>query len=126
MPTYQVTRKSDSESVYLYSADAPIEWTGMEFATHDHIERVEITTEGDIVGSVVHVYSQVEWLRKFTQAERIAIRTAAAGNAMLDDYIKLMDATSEIHTDDPDVIAGLQTLEAVGLLATGRAAEILA
>ncbi len=98
----------------------------MEFATHDHVAQVEITPEGDIVGVVVHVYSQVEWLRKFTQAERIAIRTAAAGNVMLDDYIKLMDATSEIHTDDPDVIAGLQTLEAVGLLATGRAAEILA
>jgi hypothetical protein len=126
MHTYQVTRKSDSEPVYRYQADAPIEWAGMEFATHDHVAQVEITPEGDIVGVVVHVYSQVEWLRKFTQAERIAIRTAAAGNVMLDDYIKLMDATSEIHTDDPDVIAGLQTLEAVGLLATGRAAEILA
>ena len=71
------------------------------------------------------IYSQVEWLRRFTANERIAIRAAAAANPLLDDYIKLMDATQEIHVDDPDTISGVQTLEAVGLLAVGRADEIL-
>lgn len=36
MTTYIVTRKVDQEVVYRYGADAPIEWGGMEFATHDH------------------------------------------------------------------------------------------
>jgi hypothetical protein len=127
MTTYSVIRKSDGVHVYSYNADTPIEWSGMEFATHDHVAQPEITPEGDIVGVVVgRVYSQVEWLRRFTTAERIAIRQAASANPVLDDYIRLMDATMEIHTDDPDTIAGVQTLEAVGLLAEGRAAEILA
>lgn len=37
MNEYIVTRKSDGAVVCpSYSADAPIEWNGMEFATHDH------------------------------------------------------------------------------------------
>jgi hypothetical protein len=36
MTTYVVTRKSDGEEVYRYDADAPIEWSGWEFATHEH------------------------------------------------------------------------------------------
>lgn len=41
MTTYIVTRKADGAEVYRYSADAPIEWTGMGFADHDHTEYVE-------------------------------------------------------------------------------------
>lgn len=41
MPMYRVIRKSDQEQVYTYSADAPVEWVGFEFATHDHVEVVE-------------------------------------------------------------------------------------
>ena len=37
MSTYAVIRKSDQHQVYGYQADAPIEWTGMEFETHDHV-----------------------------------------------------------------------------------------
>lgn len=37
MATYAVIRKSDGEQVYAYSAEAPIEWAGYEFATHDHV-----------------------------------------------------------------------------------------
>ena len=71
------------------------------------------------------IYSQVAWLKQFTQEERIAIWGAAAGNAVLDDFVRMMNASPEIYTDDPDTIAGVQTLEAVGLLAVGRADEIL-
>lgn len=33
---YVVTRKADGAEVYRYSADAPIEWAGFEFALFDH------------------------------------------------------------------------------------------
>jgi hypothetical protein len=36
MSEYVVTRKTDGGEVYRYQADAPVEWNGMEFATHDH------------------------------------------------------------------------------------------
>lgn len=42
MNTYEITSKSDDAVpravVYRYSAAAPIEWQGMEFATHDHTD----------------------------------------------------------------------------------------
>ena len=45
MPEYIVTRKTDGAEIYRYNADAPIEWSGMEFADHDHIESTPIVTE---------------------------------------------------------------------------------
>ena len=53
MSTYIVTRKSDGVEVYRYHADAPIEWGGMEFATHDHTAVNE--------GSVVVPIMPEEW-----------------------------------------------------------------
>jgi len=44
MPIFAVIRKSDQVEVYRYSADAPIEWVGFEFASHDHIEVFEAPT----------------------------------------------------------------------------------
>lgn len=74
--------------------------------------------------------SGVQYLRRFTQAERIAIRAAASQSPELDGYLKLLDITiaqgGAIDLNDPDTIAAVGLLEAVGLLAAGRAAEVLA
>ena len=45
MLEYIVTRKTDGAEIYRYSADAPIEWSGMEFADHDHTEVAPVVTE---------------------------------------------------------------------------------
>lgn len=47
MPEYIVTRKTDGAEIYRYNADAPIEWSGMEFADHDHIEAAPVVTESN-------------------------------------------------------------------------------
>ena len=70
--------------------------------------------------------SKIEYLRRFTQDERVGIRLAAASNHIVNDYVELLNATTTLHLDDPDVIAGVNQLEQAGLLAAGRAAEILA
>lgn len=74
--------------------------------------------------------SGVQYLRRFTQVERIAIRAASTQSPALEDYLKLLDITiaqgGVIDLNDPDTIAAINMLEAVGLLATGRAAEVLA
>lgn len=74
--------------------------------------------------------SGVQYLRRFTQAERITIRAAASQSPELDDYLKLLDITiaqgGVINLNDPDTIAAVGLLEAVGLIAPGRAAEVLA
>lgn len=74
--------------------------------------------------------SGIKYLRRFTQAERIAIRGAALQSPELDDYLRLLDATIAqggiIDLNDQDVIAAVGLLEQAGLIAAGRGAEILA
>mgnify|MGYP000937165325 CR=1 FL=1 len=126
MPIYNVIRKSDGQQVYEYNSDAPIEWSGMEFATHDHIEHVEINEDGSIEGTVTgRVMTKLEYLRRFTQDERVAIRAAAKSNAVLEDYMALLELAQDVDTTDADTVAAVNMLEQVGLIAAGRAQEIL-
>lgn len=73
--------------------------------------------------------SGVSYLRRFTQAERIAIRAAAQQSAELDDYLKLLDATiaqgGVVNLLDDDTVAAVNLLEQYGLIGVGRAAKIL-
>lgn len=75
---------------------------------------------------VENVISKVQYLKRFTQAERIAIREAAKTSAVVNDYVQLLDAASDVDLADPDTVAGVQQLESAGLLAAGRAVEVLA
>lgn len=124
MPTYIVTRKSDGAEVYRYSHTDPVSWQGMEFATHDHTPVADPVPE-PAPAPVGVTLTKLEYLRRFTQAERIAIRAAAAQSPQLADYMQLLELATEVRTDDPDTIAAVQMLEAAGLIATGRAQEIL-
>ncbi|MCU7848438.1 MAG: hypothetical protein KZQ89_10625 [Candidatus Thiodiazotropha sp. (ex Lucinoma kastoroae)] len=71
------------------------------------------------------VWSVLEFKRKFTQSERMHIRMAREASAMIDDLFDLVDSAQVIMSDDAGLMAGLQYMESEGLLATGRAAEIL-
>jgi len=68
---------------------------------------------------------KVDFLRLFTQAERIAIRQAAKVNPVVEDYQAMLDAATIIRLSDPDIQEGIPELEDAGLLAPGRAAQIL-
>lgn len=125
MSEYIVTRKSDGEEVYRYNSDAPIEWNGMGFSDHDHVAAPAINPDGSIEAKPVHIWSVVEYKRRFSQEERIAIRNAAGSSRELDDYLDLLKDAQDVRSDDPDVIRALTTLEAAGLIAPGRAQEIL-
>lgn len=48
MPTYRVLRKADNETVYAYTADAPVEFPNLPFAEYQHIEEVNINPDGSI------------------------------------------------------------------------------
>jgi len=124
MPIYSVIDKATQAVKYEYTADAPIEWTGMEFATHDH---VPIVTDNPVtdVPVIAMTWTKLEYLRRFTQDERIAIRTAAKTVPQLEDYLALLELASEVRSDDPDIASALTMLEQSGLLAAGRAQEIL-
>jgi len=125
MSIYIVTAKATGAEIYRYSADAPIEWSGMQFADFDHTLEVEAPGTVTDVPVVAMTWTKLEYLRRFTQDERIAIRTAAKQVPALEDYVALLELASEVRSDDPDIIAALQMLEGAGLIAAGRASEIL-
>ena len=124
MFNYAVQNRATGEIVTAYTADAPSHADIYPFDTYNHIPQPEV------VVPVVREVSGISYLRRFTQAERIAIRGAASQSAVLDDYLKLLDATISqggmVNLDDEDTVAAVQMLEYVGLIATGRAVEILA
>ena len=126
MAEYIVTRKADGVEVYRYQSDSPVEWHGMEFATHDHTPAPVINPDGSIEGAIVgRTLTKLEYLRRFTVDERVAIRAAAEQNAVLADYLQLMELAQDINTGDADTIAAVTLLEQAGLIAAGRAQEIL-
>lgn len=127
MPLYLVTSKADGGEVYRYTSDAPVEWVGMEFATHDHTELVEPAAETPVttVYGGLRQLSPLEFLRLFTPQERITIRQAAKVSPAVEDYLDLLDKAADVHLDNADVSSGLAMLEAAGLIGAGRAQEIL-
>lgn len=126
MTTYIVIEIDTGIEVYRYQAEFPCEWSGMEFSTHHHIEAPAINADGSIEGVVMgRVMTKLDFLRRFSAEERIAIRTVAKTNPVLEDYMAMIDLAQDIDTADTDTKTGVQMLESVGLIAAGRAQEIL-
>lgn len=69
--------------------------------------------------------TRAAFLLRFTGPERVAIKAARATDPMIDDLWEILDALSEVHLDHPEMVRGLSYLTQQGLLAQGRAAEIL-
>lgn len=70
--------------------------------------------------------TKLEFLNRFTADERIAIRAAAQSNAAIADYLAMLEAAQNVSLTDPRTISGAQALETASLIASGRAAQILA
>lgn len=124
---YIVTRKSDGVEVYRYNADAPIEITGMEFATHNHtpnVDQVVVSKQGSRrrskLGFIALIGDHFE-----------SILMAAKANVEVEMFVRMLDwATPDpdgtsVDLDDPRVVSALTRLEAAQLLPAGKAQEIL-
>ena len=122
MAEYIVTRKSDGAEVLRYSAAQAQEVNGFDLVNYDH---TAWNPEAPPAAPTSRTMTKLEYLRRFTTAERVAIRAAAASNPVLDDYLKLMELAQEIDTGDADTIAAVTMLEQAGLIAAGRANEVL-
>lgn len=73
--------------------------------------------------------SRLAFLSRFTDAEAIDIDLASIGAtreaAAVRRYLSKVNAAQHIDLQDADTRGGVQALEAVGLIAAGRAAEVL-
>jgi hypothetical protein len=83
------------------------------------------------------VLTQTAFRARFTQAEKVAIDLASIDNpagtadertraAQIRVYLADVAAASNVDLADPVVIDGVMVLEADGLIARGRASQILA
>lgn len=71
-----------------------------------------------------HTVEPLAFLKRFTQAERIAIK--ASSDVQVQDFLLLITAAKDyIDLDDTNVTNGLAYLVALGLLTEARKAEIL-
>lgn len=134
MTTYTVIRKADQVEIYRYSHTEPVEWIGMEFATHDHVEVVEAPPPPP--PPPTRYITKLAFRNRFTQAEKVAIEIAALDVPTASLQARSLAAALRASQQDlgvaqyidlsrVDARAGVQQLEAVGLLAAGRAAVIL-
>ena len=123
MTTYVVTLKSTGAEVYRYNSDAPVEWAGMEFATHDHAAQIEVVEP--VATPTVEWPNAMAFLLMFTPVERITAREARKTDLVLNDFFCLLELAPTVRNDDPNVQAGLGYMAQQGYLAAARAGEIL-
>lgn len=144
MPTYIVTRKADGAEVLRYQSGAPIEWDGVPFATHDHTEHADPgVLPAPYTGS--WRITRLAFRNRFTTTEKATMEIAGIDNpaapmlqrqqaavlrAYMADvaastYVADVAASTYVDLQRPDTRAGVQQLEALGLIAPGRAAKVL-
>lgn len=71
------------------------------------------------------ILSPYRFKRRFTQSERVAIRTAAATSPAIYDYMDMLDTAPSVNLTDELTQDGINSMEMMGLLTAGRAAQIL-
>lgn len=70
--------------------------------------------------------TKLRFMKRFTAAEYAAIKAAAVANGEVDFFWQKFLMAQDIVIGDAELVAGLNALEQFGILAPGRAAEILA
>lgn len=74
------------------------------------------------------VLTRLQFMRRFSDAERAAIRAARDSGRSQDllDFWELLQLASQINVNDPDIQSGVVMLEQAGLIGTGRIKQITA
>lgn len=69
--------------------------------------------------------TKLEYMNRFTDTELAGIYTAAKSAIQVEVWLEKFKLATDISLTDQRTVEGLQALEAAGLLAVGRASEIL-
>lgn len=134
MPLYLVTRQSDAAEVWRYVA-AQVVPGDYPLTSFDHVEVPdEPPVDPEYAGS--WLITRLAFRSRFTSTEKVTIEMAAlddpaapAGSrqlaASLRAYLADIQAAQFVDLARPDTRAGVQALEAYGLIGAGRATLIL-
>ena len=130
MSTWQVTERATGKVVYAYTADAPVEWPGMEYATHNHNKVIEV------VEAPKRRLTKLELIGRMGEAVFVAIIGMAQQSVEMAAWVEMVRMTTpepdgtSIDLDDPRTVAGLNAIEPVlvaqGIVSAGWAAGVVA
>ena len=84
-----------------------------------------VLQEDDALPEIKQPISVLDFRNRFTQAEKIAIYTAAKSVVAIQVWIDDLASAKDVNVTHDQTIAGINALESAGLIAKGRAAEIL-
>lgn len=109
MTIYSVQHRLTGTIVHAYTADGPDHTGTYPFDTYNHIPVPPPAPEPRTITGIA-------FLRRFTLAQRIAIRALAATDPIVQDFMALLDAAiaagGDVYLDDPDTAAGVAYLVA--------------
>ena len=130
MSTWQVTERATGTVVYAYTADEPVEWPGMEYATHNHNKVIEV------VEAPKRRLTKLELIGRMGEAVFVSIIGMAQQSVEIAAWVEMVRMTTpdpdgtSIDLDDPRTLAGLNALEPVliaqGIVSEGWAAGVVA
>lgn len=136
MPTYRVLRKSDHKTIYAYAADTVVEFAEYPLSEFDHVAEAEVRADGSISVDAEWRITKLAFRQRFTAQEKAALEIAALDDPSAPMQQRVLAAALRANQEDvqaanyidlkrADTRAGVAALEQYGLIAAGRAAEIL-
>ncbi len=82
-------------------------------------------TVGDGDSPAGSTVSRIDLLRRFTSEEMTAIVAASKTDAAIAAMVLMWQVVDVVYLTAPETVAGVQALEAAGVIGSGRASEIL-
>lgn len=122
MSTWQVTHRLTGEVVYAYTEDEPVEWPGMEYATHNHLlqlpEAEPETTDADWRIYVGAFFDRFGAEKISILASEDAVVQALVKDASVRQYIGLRERRDELAQMIGVLVSKGFTLDAAAILDT--------
>jgi len=87
---------------------------------------ISVSTEPPGIKTPGRVLTHLAFMRRMTDTELATIYAAAEQNQMIAIWLDKFRLADEINLYDPEIVGGIRQLEAAGILAPGRADEVLA
>lgn len=136
MTTYRIIDKATGRTVHAYSAEAVTEFAEYPLADFAHVAEVVVREDGSIDADTSWHITKLAFRQRFTPEEKAAIEIASLDNpaapmaqralaASLRANQQDIQAATFIDLQRPDTAAGVRALETFGLIAAGRADQIL-
>jgi hypothetical protein len=125
MPHYTVWNAPRNLCVAEYDAESPVPpyTIDLKYNGPDFVTRLD---GNDVpLANLQVTWPAFDFLRRFEPQERIAARTLAKSDPVVEDFMDLLGRATNVVSDDPDTVAGMNYLVAIGVLTVARKNAIL-